>query len=90
MNGVTDSVDATENGCSLSCVSIRARLLRRKAEERIDATTGISCGRSQSGSRLNREAQAVFIGGNGMLAIGAIKTLEARLRKPVLSANQIV
>src|SRR5262249_3701686 len=41
-------------------------------------------------ARLPREAQAVFIGGNGMRAVGAIKALEARLRKPVLSANQIV
>jgi maleate isomerase len=37
-----------------------------------------------------RAAQAVFIGGNGMRAVGALKALEARLRKPVLSANQIV
>jgi maleate isomerase len=41
-------------------------------------------------ARLPREAQAVFIGGNGMRAVGAIKALEARLRKPVLSANQII
>jgi len=41
-------------------------------------------------ARLPREAQAVFIGGNGMRAVGAIKALEARLRKPVISANQIV
>jgi maleate isomerase len=41
-------------------------------------------------ARLPREAQAVFIGGNGMRAIGAIKSMEARLKKPVLSANQIL
>jgi maleate isomerase len=41
-------------------------------------------------ARTPREAQAVFIGGNGMRAIGAIKALEARLGKPVLSANQIL
>jgi maleate isomerase len=41
-------------------------------------------------TRLPREAQAVFIGGNGMRAVGAIKAVEARLKKPVLSANQIV
>lgn len=41
-------------------------------------------------ARTPREAQAVFIGGNGMRAVGAIKALEARLRKPVLSANQII
>jgi maleate isomerase len=41
-------------------------------------------------ARLPREAQAVFIGGNGMRAVGAIKSMEARLKKPVLSANQIV
>lgn len=41
-------------------------------------------------ARIPREAQAVFIGGNGMRAVGAITALEARLRKPVLSANQIL
>ena len=41
-------------------------------------------------ARTPREAQAAFIGGNGMRAVGAIKALEARLRKPVLSANQIL
>jgi len=41
-------------------------------------------------ARTPREAQAVFIGGNGMRAVGAIKALEARLLRPVLSANQIV
>ena len=35
-----------------------------------------------------READAVFIGGNGMRAIGAIRELEAALRRPVLTANQ--
>lgn len=35
-------------------------------------------------------AQAVFIGGNGLRAIGAIRALEERLRKPVLSANQVL
>jgi maleate isomerase len=33
-------------------------------------------------------ADAVFIGGNGLRAVGAIRALEARLRKPVLTANQ--
>ena len=37
-----------------------------------------------------RTAEAVFIGGNGLRAVGAIRALEARLRKPVLSANQVV
>lgn len=41
-------------------------------------------------ARTPREAQAVFMGGNGMRAVGAIRALEARLRKPVLSANQIL
>jgi maleate isomerase len=36
-----------------------------------------------------RSAEAVFIGGNGMRAVGAIRALEARLHKPVLSANQV-
>lgn len=37
-----------------------------------------------------REVEAVFIGGNGLRAIGTIRELEARLRKPVLSANQVL
>jgi maleate isomerase len=37
-----------------------------------------------------RTAEAVFIGGNGLRAVGAIRALELRLRKPVLSANQVV
>ena len=37
-----------------------------------------------------READAVFIGGNGLRAIGAIRALEAALRRPVLTANQVV
>lgn len=37
-----------------------------------------------------READAVFIGGNGMRAIGAIEALEESLRRPVLTANQVV
>lgn len=41
-------------------------------------------------ARTPRAAQAVFIGGNGMRAIGTINVLETRLRKPVISANQIV
>jgi maleate isomerase len=41
-------------------------------------------------ARTPRTAQAVFIGGNGMRAVGAINVLETRLRKPVISANQIV
>lgn len=35
-------------------------------------------------------ADAVFIGGNGLRAIGAIRALEARINKPVLSANQVL
>jgi maleate isomerase len=37
-----------------------------------------------------REAEAVFIGGNGMRAVGVIKALETRLRRPVLTANQVL
>lgn len=37
-----------------------------------------------------RTAEAVFIGGNGLRAVGAIRALEARLRKPVLTANQVL
>ena len=35
-------------------------------------------------------ADAVFLGGNGLRAIGTIQALEGRLRKPVLSANQVL
>ena len=35
-------------------------------------------------------AEAVFIGGNGLRAIGAIRALEEDLGRPVLSANQVV
>lgn len=34
-------------------------------------------------------AQAVFVGGNGFRAIGAIQALEEDLRRPVLTANQV-
>src|SRR5262245_9030968 len=37
-----------------------------------------------------REAEAVFIGGNGMRAVGAIQALETRLGRPVLTANQVL
>ena len=37
-----------------------------------------------------REAEAVLIAGNGLRAVGTIAALEARLRKPVLTANQIL
>ena len=33
------------------------------------------------------EAQAVFIGASGLRAVGAIRALEAMLRRPVLTAN---
>jgi maleate isomerase len=36
-----------------------------------------------------READAVFVGGNGMRAIGAIHELEGVLGRPVLTANQV-
>jgi maleate isomerase len=36
------------------------------------------------------ESDAVFIGGNGLRAIGTIRALEERLRKPVLTANQVL
>jgi maleate isomerase len=35
-------------------------------------------------------SEAVFIGGNGLRAVGAIRALEERLRRPVLSANQVL
>jgi hypothetical protein len=34
-------------------------------------------------------AQAVFIGGNALRAIGVIAALEEDLRRPVLTANQV-
>jgi len=36
-----------------------------------------------------RQAEAVFIAGNGLRAIGAIQTLEQSLGRPVLTANQV-
>ena len=41
-------------------------------------------------SHTPRSAEAVFIGGNGMRAVGAINALETRLGIPVLSANQVL
>jgi maleate isomerase len=35
------------------------------------------------------QAEAVFIGGNGLRAVGAIHALEERMRRPVLTANQV-
>jgi len=37
-----------------------------------------------------RQAEAVFIGGNGLRAIGVIHALEESLHKPVLTANQVL
>jgi len=36
------------------------------------------------------EAQAVFIGGNGFRAAGAVERLEAALGRPVLTSNQVL
>ncbi len=36
-----------------------------------------------------REAEVVFIAGNGLRAVGAIHALEESLRRPVLTANQV-
>lgn len=36
-----------------------------------------------------RQAEAVFIGGNGLRAIGTVQALEQNLGKPVLTANQV-
>jgi maleate isomerase len=35
-------------------------------------------------------AEAVFIGGNGLRAVGAIEAIEARLGRPVITANQVL
>jgi maleate isomerase len=40
-------------------------------------------------TRVPRQAEAVFIGGNGLRAIGAVRALEENLRRPVLTANQV-
>jgi maleate isomerase len=40
-------------------------------------------------ARTPREAEAVFIGGNGFRAVGIIKALEDALGRPVLTANQV-
>jgi len=37
-----------------------------------------------------REAEALFIGGNGLRAIGVIEALEQTLARPVLTANQVI
>ena len=36
-----------------------------------------------------RQAEAVFIGGNGLRAVGVIRALEENLGRPVLTANQV-
>jgi maleate isomerase len=41
-------------------------------------------------ARTPRAAEAVLIGGNGMRAVGAVRALERRLGRPVLTANQIL
>lgn len=40
-------------------------------------------------SHIPKTAEAVFIGGNGMRAIGVISALEQDLARPVLTANQV-
>ena len=40
--------------------------------------------------RVPPQAQAVFVGGNGLRAIGAIRALEETLRRPVITANQVL
>jgi maleate isomerase len=37
-----------------------------------------------------KTAEAVFIGGNGLRAVGVIKALEENLDRPILTANQVV
>ena len=41
-------------------------------------------------TNIPRETDAIFIGGNGLRAVGAISSLEQNLRKPVLTANQVL
>jgi len=40
-------------------------------------------------TRVPERAEAVFIGGNGLRAVGVIKALEKALNRPVLTANQV-
>ena len=40
-------------------------------------------------SSVPKEAEAVFVGGNGMRTIGAIQALEKALGRPVLTSNQV-
>jgi maleate isomerase len=40
-------------------------------------------------SHVPKDAEAVFIGGNGLRAIGVIHALEEDLGRPVLTANQV-
>jgi maleate isomerase len=42
------------------------------------------------GAKVSPQAEAVFIGGNGLRAIGVIHALEQRLHRPVLTANQVL
>jgi maleate isomerase len=35
-------------------------------------------------------AEAVYIGGNGLRAVGVIQALEEELQRPVLTANQVL
>ncbi len=41
-------------------------------------------------TKLPATAEALFIGGNGMRAVGAIQALEEDLKRPVLTANQVL
>jgi maleate isomerase len=41
-------------------------------------------------SNVPQDVEAIFIGGNGLRAVGAIHALEKNLRKPILTANQIL
>jgi len=40
--------------------------------------------------RRRGQAEAIFIGGNGLREIGVIHALEERLHKPVVTANQVL
>ena len=37
-----------------------------------------------------QQAEAILLSGNGLRAVGTIRALERRLRRPVLTANQVV
>ncbi len=67
----------------------------RIATSQFDPGTDVCCGggrREMAASvrtKAPNSAEAVFIGGNGLRAVGVIKALEENLDRPILTANQV-